>query len=556
MKIFTKPAMIAALILGGLSANAQDLGKATVLSPEMNGGYVTFIQTAIVTYQGSLITIADEDLMCLVTMGDQPYSVYAEVYYDSELALELGQTNTDPAWGNTLIIDFSEESVAAGHPAGEYLIEIPEGLVKDRSGATNADQAISIIRYDTAEPVSISPAEGLYPPSELTEVTVSFKENVSLNSGAASIQLREKDNWTGNPIYLNSSYVSVDGRNLVLDLSKTLPRGIEYMVLIPEGFVTTGEFTINKDIWMYYTQWDGLPTATIIEAPEPNSGVNVKPFVLTWDYQVITLNPNGPDTLLEWGYPSAAVPTGDRVWIPADYYELVHVNADGTYSFNPSASESNGLYLDLSNYGEDFAGLDVRVAIPAGLVYNADNLDNPPLNYFFIVKNTVPGPDIYYEGAVLMVQWTDSPWVTLGDLDKEVTLLYPDGSSRILENTWGGYLPGEVTLENEEYHGLKVELTYLYLLDGEYTMTIPAGYLWVSEDMDGAPMNDVVSYTFVMKDGVIESGAIESGVEKLKTETSISGVYDLQGRKLRSTQDLNGLDKGIYIVNGKKIIIK
>lgn len=48
-----------------------------------------------------------------------------------------------------------------------------------------------------------------------------------------------------------------------------------------------------------------------------------------------------------------------------------------------------------------------------------------------------------------------------------------------------------------------------------------------------------------------------TGVEVIsQQQTPVSGVYTLQGVRVRSDNDLNGLPAGIYIVNGRKVTVK
>ena len=48
---------------------------------------------------------------------------------------------------------------------------------------------------------------------------------------------------------------------------------------------------------------------------------------------------------------------------------------------------------------------------------------------------------------------------------------------------------------------------------------------------------------------------LSTGVNTLETE-SLYRVYDLQGNKVTEGSDLSGLKKGIYIINGKKVVIR
>ena len=65
---------------------------------------------------------------------------------------------------------------------------------------------------------------------------------------------------------------------------------------------------------------------------------------------------------------------------------------------------------------------------------------------------------------------------------------------------------------------------------------------WVGETYDTMPAHDV-TYT----------ANIESDVLQLTIDNSQLTIYDLSGRKVTDTENLK---RGIYIVNGKKVIVK
>ena len=65
---------------------------------------------------------------------------------------------------------------------------------------------------------------------------------------------------------------------------------------------------------------------------------------------------------------------------------------------------------------------------------------------------------------------------------------------------------------------------------------------WIGETYETMPAHDV-TYT----------ANIESGIDQLMIENSQSSIYDLTGRKVTDTENLKG---GIYIINGRKVVIK
>ena len=65
---------------------------------------------------------------------------------------------------------------------------------------------------------------------------------------------------------------------------------------------------------------------------------------------------------------------------------------------------------------------------------------------------------------------------------------------------------------------------------------------WIGENYETMPAHDV-TYT----------ANIESGIDQMTIGNSQLMIYDLTGRRITDTENLKG---GIYIVNGKKVMIK
>lgn len=553
MKNLTKFIFAAIIAVTAVTAHAQDLGEGIVINPYPASKYQTFLQTVTLMFEtNEQITIADEDLMVLVNFGGEYYEVFAEVYYDPELALDLGQLFIDKNWGNELVIDFSDDAINAGHPLGAYTIDIPEGLVKNQKGETNADQTINFILVDTVDPVSVTPVDGEYPASVLKNIEISFDETINLNPERGLIEVREYNDWITRPYYIEEYEISEDGKSLSFDLS-FLTRGIEYSVLVPEGFLIVGEDHINSNIWMKYMNWDGMEQATSISVPDLESTPKLNPFILTWDYQPITLSTKAPETEFICGFPDYGMQDGWRIWIPADYYKLIYVDKDNNINMAPGENEANAIYLDVTEFTEDFIGYQFEIKIPAGLVYNKDGLDNPPFDYIFTVRNLWIDPEVTAENGIINMIWPYAAWVQYNMSDEDPILKGNNGSEYILEFTFGGSLPGQVSLINDgDTHGIEINLSELQLANDTYTLFVPRGYVNLEDmnDSDNYVLNDSFEYKFNWVNGNFAgiNSVIGTDIESLR-------IYDMQGRNLKGLE-LNDLKTGIYIINGKKIIIR
>ena len=554
MKFLNKLLISAIIASGWGAANAQQLGEAFVINPYPADTYQTFLSAVTVTWNFNIITLVDDEAKLPVSINGKTYEVYADVYFDPEIAWELGQTNSDLAWGNELVIEFSEEAYVAGYPAGEYAIMSPEGFVIDEKGNINEAQIIEFIKVNPVEPVGVSPEDGMYPADNLKDVKITFPEPFLYLPAAGDITARRKDDWLNPATVIKPTGISDEGKTLNLDLS-SLERGVLYTINVPEGYMLIGEYNINKEIWLEYMIWDGMEPATVLSAPDPETSPELKPFILTWDFQPITIPADAPDTEFVCGFPDYGMQEGWRVFIPADFYETVYAKADGSISAPTTENPANAIYLDVSELTADFAGYRFEIFFPAGLVINEKGLDNPPMNYVFTIWELLGEPVFAAEGGVITVEWPDTEWITYNLSDLDPFLTSENGEKIILEYTFGGSVPGQVSLENGTRHLLIIDLNDLGLKDGTYTLTVPQGYVILDQGDGEGVFNGETTYSFNWIDGDFsETGFVNRSMTGADYE-----VYSLNGVKILSASDVSSLRKlpaGIYIINGKKYNIK
>ena len=95
------------------------------------------------------------------------------------------------------------------------------------------------------------------------------------------------------------------------------------------------------------------------------------------------------------------------------------------------------------------------------------------------------------------------------------------------------------------------------------TVTLDASKTYYT--FSGLDNSILYSYSVVARKGdTIASDIIAvpqlslTGVEGVKSEQEDvnAPVFDLQGRRVATLQQMNRLPKGLYIVNGKKIVVK
>ncbi|MCH5223064.1 MAG: hypothetical protein J1E82_03410 [Muribaculaceae bacterium] len=146
------------------------------------------------------------------------------------------------------------------------------------------------------------------------------------------------------------------------------------------------------------------------------------------------------------------------------------------------------------------------------------------------------------ENDVLAIYWTDNVddiWYQEGDAYIETEA----GNDITLKKALSGQ-EGVVYLIDSDPYGLNIDLKALNLSEGDYTLVIPAGYLQiVTNDYEDFLLNPEIRYEFKVN---------STKVTALQNSNEVKSVFNLQGVKV----DPNKLSNGIYIINGKKVIIQ
>ena len=150
---------------------------------------------------------------------------------------------------------------------------------------------------------------------------------------------------------------------------------------------------------------------------------------------------------------------------------------------------------------------------------------------------------------IITVMWSDVDDVSaLGAYNENAYIITSDGENIDLLYAFAG-IGGDVSLYSEgTSYGIKIDLSRLNLMDGTYTLVIPAEYLEiVSDDWETWEKSEEIRYEFTYGSSTGVSGIENDGIYR---------VYNLQGVQVMEGADLNNLENGIYIVNGKKIVVR
>lgn len=192
----------------------------------------------------------------------------------------------------------------------------------------------------------------------------------------------------------------------------------------------------------------------------------------------------------------------------------------------------------------DFNGDKITVSIPAGIVKNEEGLLNPAQDFVFTIIQAYTKYELTPEsGSVLALP---EAYVTLsfGDAKPvyssgEVIMYVYEPDFEEIDLEYGK----EVTVNADN----EVVINLNSLKPGWYEMLIPEGMFSMTVDgVDYISPDIWLEYTIEATDGV----------SSLTNEQVNTPVFNLKGMRMGDSNNLNVLKPGIYVVNGKKVIVK
>lgn len=266
---------------------------------------------------------------------------------------------------------------------------------------------------------------------------------------------------------------------------------------------------------------------------------------VTWDNQEIELTDPATD---EYGdeYGVAYIQLGDG--------EKQEVNAYVMSSFgDPDDPDDPDLwFVDFAFYNIDnlwdFNGDTITLIIPEGLVKNVAGDVNPAQDLVFHLMPTYTdyeadpetGSTITSENLTVKVSFGGNPIEYIQD---QVRLSsYEDYSYKEIILEYGK----DVTINEDN----EIVIDLSSVESGEYELLIPEAYVFVKEDGKDYINPDIwFEYT-------IENDGVDTGIDSINTNNSHLNVYTINGANLGKVNSTENLNKGIYIINGKKVLVK
>lgn len=396
---------------------------------------------------------------------------------------------------------------------GLYTINLPAGVVTNGKYSNEATTFEYYIVEET-EDYTVAPANKTYvTSSELAKIKITYDDVTEIVANTRSWQdVTVKGGTYGNYIYNYTikmgEGIAIEGNSIVITLPEV--KQVGYWITIPsKNFIMDGALT-NAYVNLEYTVWDGMPQATVLEGPAQSDQDNtvLTPNVqvlLTWDYQTVTPTDNFKIELNKNGYYDT-----EAVEVPADAYSVVNIE-------NPAGGEGSALKIDLkdvftqyleenNNEYEDF-----KLTVPAGIVKNAQGLENPSISFTFTVYPQTPYdlslvPDEEIEGLYYLY-YPNQSWMSSLAYAQCLTLTNHRGVVTDLNETYSYEVedvePGEYAkmyIETEAYEGNAIVLNIADVEDDVYTLTVPEGLARYNfSDLGGTDYtNPVTTFTITV----------------------------------------------------------
>ena len=347
------------------------------------------------------------------------------------------------------------------------------------------------------------------------------------NEDQQKTELHIGSNPGKDPLTLTESYDTWQGFRLNLNYGNLELKDGSYTLIIPEGYLKINGAIYNKEIAVSGIEYSNIyPTASSQEIERLSIFENtLKVKWLTADNgDVIKVTPYGKgNPWIENSNNSdhQSIPKENITFNDSGFeIDLTGISLNDGETYFLSIPEG---YVLLSVYGETLETLlNLAQRIP---FYNISTSE--------IVPSWTPenGTDLS-DNHVISVSWGDN---SLSYVDGVITAnLYDFADTKSFELSWNE----EVKL-NETGRSLLIDLSRLDT--GDYTIIIPEGY--IKFEVDGKPyFNAETDASYAIS---------SSGINSVYQEPKINNIYDLKGNKV-----FNDPQKGLYIINGKKIMVK
>lgn len=510
--------------------------EATVLNPntleEMeDNAYLTNLNGLGVVWGDQALTLVDSD------------KAYAIVELDAE----------EPVNVDVEVLDFTEEldgfdrsmlyldlDQFAGK-TGVFKVTVPFNTVKNADDEVNAEVSwtFNVCALNEDYKIAWLPESldgGTFKSADLSsaawnwevegEATVMNVQKV-LNSGATL-----ENRTTGETTALEAT----SGKNsFMVMFDDQLAEG-NYQLSLPEGAYLFDDNSLSPAYFASFVI-DNTPDDMTAEATAIYEADSMNPAVF-----VVWENEDGSYMQIE-AYDDVdgmtaeiTTPTGEVV--PVDLILQPYGLEEGDAMRYTALMAALGDIVPVYGYGE------YSIEIAAGIVINTDGEINKAQTLTFNVLDTHVAATVSQEGNTIYISFDDEALEVYNPYDSEISIIdYSDPDAPRINLTWGENIS---IVDNK----VVVDIEGLGLVDKQYyELYIEEDYFYVGDENKTSA---AVSYTFEFD--------ILAGITGISADANgMYRVYNLNGMNVLNTtdaRDIKGLAKGLYIINGKKAIIR
>ena len=433
--------------------------------------------------------------------------------------------------------DKEEEAVSFISTPGTYTYTMPAGVITSADGEVFPEQTFT---FTVAEPFEIASITPNGATSILDKIEITFTKEVGEvkfpSSGLAIVDYY----WTPVAKIKNEAVISDDRKTVTLELETPITVPGTYNLDIYNGVFISVDGVQNDYQSIMFTIVDSTPSFSI--TPEDGDKVEeIKNIEITFN------NVNEVKLVEGAGKVIAYMPGGGEAEGTASL-----ADKKITVTFNQELT-AEGLYM---------------IYIPAGM-FTMDGVENEErlLEVTLFKFEITPLEIVSVTPVEGNVEQLDRIII---EFNQKVTLSFDENWQMISR---------EIVLkgENEEY-----TLTYNSMSNAGNTLEYLVNAEWVNNEYVYTPITEAGTYTinladivvdYAAEDGIDEWGYSatiwhgknktiegtvtwtvvkdETGIESVGAENAVKVIYDLTGRRIE-----NITNAGIYIVNGKKVIVK
>lgn len=394
--------------------------------------------------------------------------------------------------------------------AGDYVLVVP-AIAYSVEGEESFDLSFNYTIKPLVKP-AIDPAEGVV--NSLKDFTLTFEEGTTV---ASTITGTENApyliNADGERAGATVTKASAEDNKLYLGFTGEFAETGDYVLVVPAAAYTV-DGVAGSELRFNYT----IASKVTID---PAEGVvsGLKNFTLTFEGAENVEELIGEDTGL------------------APYIEFASGELAGTRRAGITSISVEGNKLNLGLYGTGVTEEGDYVLVVKAGTYTVDGVEGTELRFNYTVKPIAKPAIDPAEGVVSSL--------------KDFTLTFTEGTTVASTITGTENAPYLITVDGEragatvfgnsaEGNKLSLSFTGEFAEAGDYVLVIPASAYTV----DGAAGIELrYNYTIT----------VDAGIANIATDV-IGGkeVYTLSGVRVSS----NNLKKGVYVINGKKYVVR